>query len=133
MARGFAGFADVLDMLVPAEMDRDQVSSFLEIEERVGTQLIEAIIAAEREMLAEPQEAEERVARRLADMAERVREGLENAPVAVIRPDLHLLAAAGLGIDPDALLTKQRIDALLAGRRSSRSPASRSISGRSRR
>jgi conjugative relaxase-like TrwC/TraI family protein len=118
VARGFADFADVLDMLVPAEMDRDQVSGFLEIEERVGTQLIEAITAAEREMLAEPQEAEERVARRLADMAERISEGLENAPVAVIRPDLHPIAAAGLGIDPDALLTKQRIDALLAGRRS---------------
>ena len=66
VARGFADFADVLDMLVPAEMDRDQVSGCWADRERVGTQLIEAITAAESEMLAEPQEAEERVARRLA-------------------------------------------------------------------
>jgi conjugative relaxase-like TrwC/TraI family protein len=117
VARGYADFEDVLDRLVTAEMDRDQVGGFLEIEERVGTQLLEAITAAEREMLAEPQEAEERVSRRLDSMAGRIRDGLENAPVAVIRPDLHPMVASGLGIDPDALLSKAQINALLAGRR----------------
>ena len=118
IARGHADFADVLDALMPAAMDRDQDGSFLEIEERLGDELIKAISAAEREMLAEPREAEERVSRRLESMAQRIREGLESAPVAVIRPDLHPLVAAGLGIDPDALLTKEQINALLAGRRS---------------
>jgi conjugative relaxase-like TrwC/TraI family protein len=118
IAWGHADFADVLDALMPAAMDADQDHGFLEIEERLGDELLKAITVAEREMLAEPRELEERVSRRLANMAERIREGLEGAPVAVIRPDLHPLAADGLGIDPDALLSKDQINALLAGRRS---------------
>ena len=61
--------------------------------------------------------AEDRFAKRLADLAMRRQEGLDNAPVAVIRPDLHPLAASGLGIDPDGILSKEQISALLAGRR----------------
>ena len=53
----------------------------------------------------------------LADLAMRIQEGLENAPVAVIRPDLHPLAASGLGIDADDILSREQISALLAGRR----------------
>jgi len=37
VARGFADFADVLDMLVPAEMDRDPISGFLEGDARRAT------------------------------------------------------------------------------------------------
>ena len=61
--------------------------------------------------------AEDRLAKRLADLAMRIQEGLENAPVAVIRPDLHPLAASGLGIDADDILSREQISALLAGRR----------------
>ena len=61
--------------------------------------------------------AEDRLAKRLADLVMRIQERLENAPVAVIRPDLHPLAASGLGIDADGLLSKGQISALLAGRR----------------
>ena len=66
-------------------------------------------------------EVEERLGKRLADLAERLDEraqaGLENAPVAVVRQDLHPLAASGLGIDHEALLSTDEIGALLAGRR----------------
>ncbi|MFL5289309.1 MAG: MobF family relaxase [Rhodopila sp.] len=40
-----------------------------------------------------------------------------NAPLAVVRQDLHPLAAIGLGIDPSSRLTTDQINALLAGRR----------------
>ena len=61
--------------------------------------------------------AKDRLSKRLADLTMRIEDGLENAPVAVIRPDLHPLVAAGLGIDREALLSKDEISALLAGRR----------------
>jgi TrwC relaxase len=62
--------------------------------------------------------AEARLGKRLGDLVFRVREGLEDAPVAVIRSDLHPLAARGLGIDdPQGLLSPEQINALLAGRR----------------
>src|SRR6202012_1008235 len=48
--------------------------------------------------------AEDRLGRCLADLTFRLQEGLDAAPVAVIRPDLHPLAAAGLGLDREALL-----------------------------
>ena len=44
VARGFA---------VAAELERDQVGGFLEIEERVGSKLLDAIAAAEREMIGD--------------------------------------------------------------------------------
>jgi hypothetical protein len=62
-------------------------------------------------------QAEERLGKRLGDLTFRIQEGLENAPVAVVRPDLHPLVAQGLGIERDANLTKDEINALLAGRR----------------
>lgn len=60
--------------------------------------------------------SEERIGKRLADLAHRVREGLADAPVAVVRPDTHPLALAGLGIEVDGLLSRAEINALLAGR-----------------
>jgi conjugative relaxase-like TrwC/TraI family protein len=60
---------------------------------------------------------EERIGKRLADLAFRVQEGLQDAPLAVVRPDIHPLALAGLGIEPDGLLSRDEINALLAGRR----------------
>ena len=61
--------------------------------------------------------AEARLGKRLADLAFRVQESLENAPVAILRPDLHPLAARGLGIDdPQGLLSADQINALLAER-----------------
>ena len=62
--------------------------------------------------------AEDRLVKRLADLVTRTHEGLENAPVAVVRPDLHPLAASGLGIEADDILSREQISALLAGRRS---------------
>ena len=41
-----------------------------------------------------------------------------NAPIAVVRPDLHPMVALGLGIDPSRRLTGDQVEALLAGRRS---------------
>ena len=40
-----------------------------------------------------------------------------NAPIAVVRPDLHPLAAIGLGIGASRRLTHDQVEALLAGRR----------------
>ena len=61
--------------------------------------------------------AEERIGKRLADLAYRVQEGLQDAPLAIVRPDIHPLALAGLGIEADGLLSREEINALLAGRR----------------
>ena len=63
------------------------------------------------------QAAEERIGKRLADLAYRVQEGLQDAPLAIVRPDIHPLALAGLGIEADGLLSREEINALLAGRR----------------
>jgi conjugative relaxase-like TrwC/TraI family protein len=57
-----------------------------------------------------------RFEKRLGDLAFRVQHGLQDAPLAVLRPDLHPLAAAGLGIDPGGMLNRDEINALLAGR-----------------
>ena len=61
--------------------------------------------------------AEARLGKRLGDLVFRIQEGLEDAPLAVVRPDMHLAAAMGLGIDPGGLLSRDAINALLAGRR----------------
>lgn len=45
-----------------------------------------------------------------------------NAPVAIIRPDIHPIAARGLGIEQGDILAPQEIDALLAGRRADNEP-----------
>ena len=60
---------------------------------------------------------EERLTNQLSDLASRISEGLEDAPIAVLRPDMHPLAAQGLGIEPGRLLDRDAINALLAGRR----------------
>lgn len=61
--------------------------------------------------------AQERIGKRLSDLAYRVQEGLEDAPLAVVRQDTHPMVLAGLGIETDGLLSKSEINALLAGRR----------------
>ena len=61
--------------------------------------------------------AEARLGKRLGDLVFRIQEGLEEAPLAVVRPDMDLAAAMGLGIDPGGLLSRDEINALLAGRR----------------
>jgi hypothetical protein len=67
--------------------------------------------------------AEARLGKRLDDLVHRIRENLEDAPVAVIRSDLHPVAARGLGIDdPRGLLSPEQINALLAGRRADGAP-----------
>jgi len=61
--------------------------------------------------------AQERLANRLSDLAFRITEGLKDAPVAVVRPDLHPMVARALGIEDGRLLDRDAINALLAGRR----------------
>lgn len=63
-----------------------------------------------------------RFEKRLEGVAFRVQHGLQDAPLAVLRPDIHPLAAAGLGIDPGGLLNRHEINALLAGRRTDGDP-----------
>jgi conjugative relaxase-like TrwC/TraI family protein len=63
--------------------------------------------------------AEARLEKRLADLVFRIQEGLQDAPLAVIRPDIHPSAASGLGIDPHGMLSRDEINALLAGRAAS--------------
>lgn len=60
---------------------------------------------------------EERLGKRLSAMALRIEQGLEDAPLAVIRPDINPIVLSKLGIDPDEILTTDQINALLAGRR----------------
>lgn len=61
--------------------------------------------------------AEERIGKRLGDLAFRAEQGLLDAPLAVVRPDAHPLALEGLGIKADGMLSRDEINALLAGRR----------------
>ena len=64
----------------------------------------------------------ERIGQRLSVIAQRITDGLEYAPLAVLRPDIHPSVVVGLGIDPDVPLTKPKINALLAGRRADGEP-----------
>ncbi|MBS0642369.1 MAG: relaxase domain-containing protein, partial [Proteobacteria bacterium] len=62
-------------------------------------------------------DAEARIGKRLAELASRVREGLTDAPLAVIRPDTDPAVLTALAIEADGLLGRDEINALLAGRR----------------
>jgi hypothetical protein len=53
----------------------------------------------------------------LHDLAFRLSESLGDAPVGIVRPDLHPIAARALGIDDGRLLDRDAINALLVGRR----------------
>ena len=96
------------------ELARAVADSSLTFSEAVETAMSERLRAGGS---LDPDAAKEKLAKRIGDLAMRIRQGLENAPVAVIRPDLHPLAASGLGIDAEAILTREQISALLAGRR----------------
>jgi hypothetical protein len=62
-------------------------------------------------------EAEGRYMDRLDVLVDRTAQGLENAPLAVIRPDAHPAVLAALGIEADGLLSREEVNALLVGRR----------------
>ena len=62
-------------------------------------------------------DAADRLGKRLSDMAFRIERGLEDAPLAVLRPDMPPSVALGLRIDPEAMLDRDQINALLAGQR----------------
>jgi hypothetical protein len=70
----------------------------------------------DREREEKSVEIEGRVAYRLDVLSERLAEGL-HAPLAVVRQDIHPKVLTGLGIEADGLLSKDEINALLAGRR----------------
>jgi hypothetical protein len=57
---------------------------------------------------------EQRLTNQLSDLTFRISQGLEDAPIAVLRPDLHPLAADGLGIERGRVLDRDAINALLA-------------------
>ncbi len=60
----------------------------------------------------------ERVAARLLTAVERIEQGLEHAPLAILRQDVHPLAVHGLGLDPTQfVLSEDQIAGLMAGRR----------------
>jgi conjugative relaxase-like TrwC/TraI family protein len=119
VAHGHAEFLDVLDMLTLGEFDRRPLEGRVAIESRVGDTLLKGIAEAEREMRG-PSQAwyEERIGR----LADRLRAGLDNAPLAVIRPDASPGVLRGLGIERDALLNAREISGLLAGRRADGEP-----------
>ena len=60
--------------------------------------------------------AQERLDRRLSDLAFRFSEGIEDPSLGVLRPDIHPRVLLGLGIEDDGL-SKEKINRLLAGRR----------------
>lgn len=61
--------------------------------------------------------AEERIGKRLSELAFRIQEGLQDAPLAIVRPDIHPEVMKGLGIEPDGMLSREEINALLSGHR----------------
>jgi conjugative relaxase-like TrwC/TraI family protein len=63
-------------------------------------------------------QAEQRLSDRLDVLVKRTEKGLGDAPIAVVRPDIHPLVLAGLGIEADGILSTAEINALLAGRHS---------------
>ncbi|MFL5281211.1 MAG: MobF family relaxase [Rhodopila sp.] len=60
---------------------------------------------------------EDRVTARLDVLVDRIERGLLDAPLAVVRPDIHPLALRGLGIAADGVLSDDAISALLSGHR----------------
>jgi hypothetical protein len=65
---------------------------------------------------------EERLGRRLETLAARAQEGLDNAPLAIVRPDIHPLVLTALGIEADGILSNDEVNALIAGRRANGEP-----------
>jgi hypothetical protein len=65
---------------------------------------------------------EERYSKRVADLVDRIMDGLDYAPLAVMRPDIHPLVLEGLGIEPDGILNNNEIGALLSGLRADGQP-----------
>ena len=120
-ARGFAEFEDVLEVLVAAEMERDQVGGFLEIEERVGSRLLEAITAAEREMVPDHHAIYDRARDELTAAATRAAfagSGDEaGKAMAEVRPDMSARMAKLLGIDVRRRLSEDEIGNLLGATR----------------
>ena len=60
-------------------------------------------------------EIEGRISSRLDVLAERVENGTLDAPLAVIRPDVHPLALQALGVKPGEILSHEAINGLLSG------------------
>lgn len=62
-------------------------------------------------------DVEDRLSMRLSDKAFKIAEGMDTAPLGILRPDINPIVARGLGIDLDRDLTTGEINALIAGRR----------------
>ena len=97
------------------ELARQVADGDLKVSEAVAQAVSESIQAGGDPDLLDA--TEERLTNQLSDLASRISEGLEDAPIAVLRPDMHPLAAQGLGIEAGRLLDRDAINALLAGRR----------------
>lgn len=61
--------------------------------------------------------AEERISTQFEELVSRRIEGIALSPLAIVREDIHPLAAIGLGINPAFLLTEGEIGSLIGGRR----------------
>lgn len=62
-------------------------------------------------------EAELRLTARMDILIDRIDSGMDDAPLAVVRPDIDARAMIGLGIEPDGILSRDEVNALLAGLR----------------
>jgi hypothetical protein len=107
--RGMMDYSEAISAMAHAQMARDG-SDFDEAHERASERFSAAQTVVEAESASR--------AGRLDAAVERVKRGESpcEPPLAVLRPDLHPLAAKGLGIDPEEPLTREQINGLLAGR-----------------
>lgn len=58
----------------------------------------------------------------LSDLAFRIQEGMDQAPLATVRPDIEAGVMIGLGIHPGMLLQSKQINAILSGHRADGKP-----------
>lgn len=61
--------------------------------------------------------AEERISTQFEELVSRRIDGIALSPLAIVREDIHPIAALGLGINPAFLLTEGEIGSLIGGRR----------------
>lgn len=100
-----------------SENDTTFFGANFEQNERVIEDRLHDAISRLEDRMAATHLVRDRITSRLDVLVDRIEKGELDAPLAIVRPDADPRALAGLGIEADGLLSRDEINALLAGRR----------------
>jgi hypothetical protein len=113
----YYGRGGAVEPSLMAEMAREVANKRMDYSKALDTLMADYVRGGRSLDEAAMTAADERLGHRLAVLSERMAEGLDDAPLAVVRPDIDPRVMTGLGIEPDGLLSTAEVNALLAGRR----------------